>query len=286
MTYRPLILALFGFCTACNVENKFHNLQDPIAPGECDPELLSREVPDEERPIAVCDASMLEMLPIYDETDLLGAESYDPNGYELIEYEWNMVEQPTGSASILGAGDANRYSFNPDMAGEYVFELVVTNDRCVQSDPCQLTIKAIPGADMWIEMSWSQANDDMDLHLVADNAPYESDGDCYYGNCVTDDWGGLNWGDPGRSVDDPSLDLDDIEGTGPENINIIEPEEGSYKVVVHDYPGSVFHESNQVNVRIYLGGELIYEESKNISGEDSYTPFAEISWPEMSITPL
>ena len=127
----------------------------------------------------------------------------------------------------------------------------------------------------------------MDLHLVKDNAPYESAGDCYYGNCVADyDTPSLDWGDPSSYLDDPRLDLDDIENIGPENINIADPVAGKYRVVVHDYPGSVNETPNTVTVKIHMNGELVYEEAKVISGEDTYTPFAEIAWPSMTIQEL
>ena len=94
----------------------------------------------------------------------------------------------------------------------------------------------------------------------------------------------LNWGEPGGE-DDPHLDLDDIERVGPENVNIESPAAGSYRVVVHDYPGSVYAGINEVTVRIHVGGVLVYEESKPIVGEDSYVPFVQVDWPSGVITP-
>ena len=73
---------------------------------------------------------------------------------------------------------------------------------------------------------------------------------------------------------------------GPENININEPAAGNYRVVVHDFPSSENQQPNKVTVRIHLNGEKVYEESKVISGEDSYTAFAEIEWPSMNIQEL
>ena len=96
----------------------------------------------------------------------------------------------------------------------------------------------------------------------------------------------LGAGIAGESIDDPSLDLDDIDNVGPENINIEEPANGLYTVVVHDFPSSVYEGSNKVTVRIHLDGEVVFEKTKNISGEDSYVPFALIEWPSKLVQGL
>ena len=271
---------------ACNIEYKVHSHGPPVPAGECD---IENPIPSPEnfKPIAVCSSSTVQVSPVLGSVDFIGEESYDPTDYKLIDYAWEIVESPEGSVAALGYDMPNKNAFVPDLAGEYVVELVVMNERCVVSDPCQVKIEAVPSQDLWVEMIWEYPGDDMDLHLVKDNASYQSDGDCYYGNCVAE-YGSpsLDWGDPASEMDDPRLDLDDIDNVGPENINIADPAAGKYRVVVHDYPGSVNETPNTVTVKIHMNGELVYEDSKVISGEDTYTPFAEIDWPNMTIQEL
>ncbi|MBI5485842.1 MAG: hypothetical protein HY905_00770 [Deltaproteobacteria bacterium] len=74
--------------------------------------------------------------------------------------------------------------------------------------------------------------------------------DCYYANCNASYGAVLEWDAPGAE-DNPRLDLDDVEGHGPENINIDEPVIGSeYLVGVHYYDEAGWGPS-QVYVRIY-----------------------------------
>ena len=100
-------------------------------------------------------------------------------------------------------------------------------------------------------MFWDTDTGDMDLHLLNPTATsWTSDGDCYYGNCNVSNGANLEWGGPGIH-DNPRLDIDDLTGFGPENINIATPVPGTYRVGVHAYSGGAGH---RITVRIYCGG--------------------------------
>ncbi len=238
----------------------------------------------EDRPIAVCETSRNALAPVRESTDFLGNGSYDPNDNAIVHYDWRLVSAPEGTSQVIGGEGPDRLGFSPELAGGYTAQLIVTNDQCVMSEPCTVDLSAVPAEDLWVELVWEKPGDDMDLHLLngASVSLRESNADCYYGNCIPDFGTALPWGGT-DTADDPKLDLDDIDGTGPENINILAPPDGSYLVAVHDFPGSVRQGANDVTVRIHLDGQLAWEDTRAISGEDDFVPFAEIRWPSMEI---
>ena len=131
----------------------------------------------------------------------------------------------------------------------------------------------------------------MDLHLLTDPGILETRDDCYYSNCTASAqiFFPMDWGVSGYVGDNPILDLDDIPGTGPENINIDNPQPGAvYTIVVHDYTGSTsdVYEDNQVTINVYLDGSLSWTDTRAISGDGSYTYYASVDWTAGAITSL
>lgn len=234
------------------------------------------------KPTAQCSVSPNPAFALLDAVTWSGAGSSDPSGSALT-YSWSLVAQPAGSAVSMPSGAASnpdRSGFIPDLAGLYTGQLIVTNTYGISSDPCIVNLDVVPAEDLWVEMFWSNSGEDMDLHLVRDVGNLRSGQDCYFSNCLS----GRPWGT--ASVDDnPFLDLDDIPGTGPENINIASPENLVYHVWVHDYPGSVRNAATDVTVNIYLGGVLVWTDTQSISGEDTDNWFADIDWSTQTVTP-
>jgi hypothetical protein len=57
-----------------------------------------------------------------------GSASVDPNG-DLLRYSWRWISRPSSSAAVLGFTSTARPEFVPDVAGDYVVGLVVSDGR-------------------------------------------------------------------------------------------------------------------------------------------------------------
>lgn len=163
---------------------------------------------------------------------------------------WMLSDRPDGSAAAF-TGSARvdtpgtlPFAFEPDLAGEFPVDITVTDEDGMTAT-CTTLVRAIVDEGLRIEMFWNTARTDMDLHLLNPIATsWFNANDCYFSNCLR----GLMW-PPGGVEDDPSLDIDNRDGFGPENINIQTPSPGTYRVGVHAYSGDA-----GVTVRIYCGG--------------------------------
>jgi hypothetical protein len=266
-----------------------------------------------------------------------GSPSIDQDGpnNRPVEYEWVITSRPEGSTSQpresffdpgqpANDGPEDDRStpnsvFFVDLAGTYTAELRVRDNLGLDSIACEnpavVTIVARPEEAIHVQLVWRTPLDedetdregtDLDLHLLHPNAANWGDSevvepyDCYYLN-PTPDWGQLE-----NSEDDPSLDIDDINGAGPENANLNNPENtgplGSpYLVGVQYYSshgrqtGTDF-ESSCAKLRIFIRGELAWEYEpedgptepclageKLMEAEGHFWDVANIEWPSGDI---
>lgn len=229
-------------------------------------------------PIAVINGQQ-DYAPL-DTAQFDGSESHDPDGGDLVGYEWTVITKPAGSNASIQYITDSQVEFFVDFAGDYTIELTVTDDEG-DTGSTTYNFSAVPWQAIHVELAWDIDSVDVDLHLtnVSDGGQfYQSPGDCYYANLQPE------WGAPG-AVGNPSLDIDDVDGFGPENINLDQPENSKqYRVFVHYFSDDAMGPTN-ATVRIYLSGELRYEQIKNLTN-DIVWDVATIDWPTGEINEI
>lgn len=216
--------------------------------------------------------------------ELDGSASTDP-GASPLTYAWSMVRRPSAADPDreVEPSDAPVAELLVDAAGLWEVQLVVTNLAGLPSVPEKCVIDAIPRDALHVELSWSGATSDLDLHLATDGADfYGVPGDVSWCNASPD------WGVAGDPEDDPRLDVDDHDGYGPENVNIAAPADGGYDVRVH-----LFDDADDglvtATVSVWTYGELEWEGSKVMSRNEVWEA-GRVNWPDgtfgESIEPL
>ncbi|MDP2339923.1 MAG: hypothetical protein Q8O67_03110 [Deltaproteobacteria bacterium] len=172
----------------------------------------------------------------------LSATASDPgdDGGAVVARRWSIVESPFGSTVALDGATTDDVRFTPLLAGRYLLRYVAADD-VGQLSACEVEVLAETDDVFRVELLWNvdvAAGDptDLDVHLLHPTAPAWFDGglDCHYLNCRA---GNLSWSQFANGGPDPSasLDIDDRDGRGPENVNITNPEEtgNAYRIGVH-----------------------------------------------------
>jgi hypothetical protein len=207
-----------------------------------------------------------------------------------LSYAWRMVSQPSGSTSTLSGATSAQPSFYADIAGDFTIELVVTSSSngCASSADT-VVVHVVPQSRVHIQLTWAETYGDVDLHYVAPSGtPFDcsfGDGsDCFW--CAkTPDWGLNNTGQPdGNKLNDPSLDVDDLWGSGPENINQDVVFNGKYTVAVNYYcsrrstgPTTTNYGTARATVRVYIDGVLALTNGPQALGQRDYWEAAEVT---------
>ncbi|MCC6877716.1 MAG: PKD domain-containing protein [Sandaracinaceae bacterium] len=176
----------------------------------------------------------------------LSGTASDPDGV-IASYQWTLVSAPAGASGTFGSPSSATTSFTPNLVGVYTVRLTVTDNQGLTAT-CTTTVTA-RGDGIRIEVTWNTDFSDVDTHLLrmAGGTPwFNTPNDCYYLN-TNPAW------DAAGTPDDPRLDIDDVEGFGPENITLDVPvTNATYRVGIHYYDDDLAGAST-VTVRIYCG---------------------------------
>jgi hypothetical protein len=231
-------------------------------------------------PVVMCPGAMTA--DVLSTLSLIGSGS-DPDG-GTVTFAWTVTARPVGSVSTPATPNRATTNFYLDASGGYTLQLCVTDDEGERACCTTNITSNAPGA-INVQLSWSTAYGDVDLHLLNRNrtAPdgWWTTDDCHWAN-RTPDWG------PAGVSGNPTLDIDDTDGFGPENISITStPVAGTYAIGVHYFcnrsigtgaaPGSG---PTTGVVRVYCGGALIatYTDIR-LDRTDDWVTVAEVDFP-------
>jgi len=206
--------------------------------------------------------------------------------------EFEITAQPNWPA-VIPTGDHVQVevTYTPGLAGPDLGYFVVHNDSPEPQAHLDLRAEGLPprleDVALHVQLEWNSDGCDVDLHLVRPGGQLFRPSDCYFSNPNPD------WGRPNDFHDDPFLDVDNVRGFGPENINLETPSNGTYTVVIHYYrdsydEGDGFGESVETDatVRIFVRGNLEYTETQHLDVTNRTWDVAEVDWPAGDIRPL
>ena len=210
------------------------------------------------------------------ETLNLTASCTDPAG-TMASYRWTVESRPMGSTSNPTPDNVNATSFFVDLAGDYVLRFAGLPARGDALASCTVPVHVVPPQDLHVQLIWDTDESDVDMHLLGPGGSYFTPQDCYYANR------NAAWGSA-ASEDNGTLDIDDTNGFGPENINVISPADGTYNLGVHYYCSDGITTPTRATVRVYCNGMLVRELQKDFNASREFWDVATIAWPACTVT--
>ncbi|MBI3178522.1 MAG: hypothetical protein HYZ27_02605, partial [Deltaproteobacteria bacterium] len=206
-----------------------------------------------------------------------GRASSDPSG-QTLTYSWRIASRPSGSTSQLSSTTSSTPTFVADVSGEFLVCLVVTDSEgCSSAEDC-VRIVVAPRVKLHIELTWNTNNSDIDVHYRAPNGTFfhrfTPPPNCGNGDAKDvwycrkrPDWGLNGEGVPdGNNTNDPALDVDNITGFGPENINqdILFDGATDFTIGVHYYCDRGGAATN-ARIRVFVDGNPVFESTRSLT---------------------
>ena len=220
-----------------------------------------------------------------------GTQSSDPDG-QALSFSWRIDQAPAGSTVTLTNPTSPRATLFAQLAGTYRVCLRVTDTSLCQSSESCTSIRVVPSSRVHIQLTWDTDRSDLDLHFMLSalanffhwgpgaNPNCSKANDCFF-VCPVPEWGAAG------ANDNPRLDIDDVDGFGPENINWDGPFSGTYPIVVHMWcdrpagPDNTYSGNPSgpalATVRLYVDGVVVRTWTKTLTRRDRWH-VADLVW--------
>ena len=205
--------------------------------------------------------------------------------------EFQLTPQPAFPMTVPPNGNVVVTStYSPGLAGPDSGKWLVKNtDPDTPEVAVNVSGNGVPppleDIALHIQVDWDANSCDVDTHLLYPGGDlFTCPDDCFYGDANPD------WGTAGDYLDDAFLDYDDVDGYGPENINVQEPQPGKYRVVIHYFADS--HDtsastSTNVTVKVYLSGVLAGTYGpQHLQSTNDLWQVVDVDMPSGTLTPL
>ncbi len=228
-------------------------------------------------------------------------------GTQVIDKRKWSVTQPKGAppANFSPNATGKEVKFTPNVVGTYEFALEVFDDLGKPGcQPEKRTIEVVPDDKLHIELTWTTKGDpvvgddkgaDLDLHLahpLASSVPGQPDLD---GNGEPDPWWARcydcfwfnptpKWGDAFDVADNPSVERDDADGEGPENLSVKVPETNTwYTIGAYTWSDGKFGASLP-RIRIFIDKELVFDKTGPALNTGDMWCAAQVSYDPLATT--
>lgn len=189
------------------------------------------------------------------------------SGNSTLTYEWSVLRRPSNSQSRFQPNNTvSKPTLWLDLAGDYEIELVVYDaDGLASCESSIVKVHVVPGQEIHIQLTWfapavtnpRQGNGtDIDLHYRHPQGTKWNDRT--YTVFWDNDKSTASWGSTPALANKATLDIDDRWGATTENINHVQPLNGSYEIGVHYYTDNGKGGAD-ASLRIYVQGVLRHE---------------------------
>ncbi|NIA23632.1 MAG: hypothetical protein GWP03_05695 [Proteobacteria bacterium] len=171
--------------------------------------------------------------------------------------------------SVTSAGD-NEFQFNHDVVivnGRNELQVKVYNSDSVlvEESPIYVIIGDLPTYPFRVELTWNTDYNDVDLH-----AYYIPQGDTT--------WTQHCWYSDKSGITNAFLDVDDVDGFGPENFTIVTEHPGTYKMALRYFSAHSVTSDVTCTVKIYKNENLVSTQTHVFSESQANGDDASNDW--------